>query len=140
MESTPDFDLRGRNAIVWDAHINGNVCATPEITGAKILEGELGDQGDYFVGLCLNVGRASPQVNHIVQCVQRPFAARHGDSTDGHSSNFLEDDLDRRRCFARISLLAILVSPIVAPSLLSYVDNIVRQCHCTLRPRYSASA
>jgi hypothetical protein len=27
-----------------------------EIAGAGILEGELGDQGDYFVGLCLNVG------------------------------------------------------------------------------------
>ncbi len=67
-----------------------------EITGASILEGELGDQGDYFVGLCLNVGRPSPQVNHTVQRVQRLFAARHGDSADGYSSNFLEDDLHRR--------------------------------------------
>jgi hypothetical protein len=70
-----------------------------EITGAGILEGELGDQGDYFVGLCLNVGRPSPQVNHIVQRVQRLFAARHRDSTDGHSSNFLEDDFHRRSGF-----------------------------------------
>jgi|SRR5271157_4591595 len=62
-----------------------------EITGAGILEGELSDQGDYFVGLCLNVGRPSPQLNHIVQRVQRLFAARHGDSS--HSSKFLEDDL-----------------------------------------------
>jgi hypothetical protein len=70
-----------------------------EITGAGILEGELGDQGDYFVGLCLNVGRPSLQANHIVLRVQRLFAARHINSTDGHSSNFLKDDLDRRRCF-----------------------------------------
>ena len=69
------------------------------MSGASILEGELGDQGDYFVGLCLNVGRPSPQVNHIVQRVQRLFAARHGDSTDGHSSNFLEDDFHRRSGF-----------------------------------------
>ena len=60
-------------------------------TGASISGGELGDQGDYFIGLCLNVGRPSPQVNHIVQRVQRLFAARHGGSTGGHSSNFLED-------------------------------------------------
>jgi len=70
-----------------------------EITGARILEGELDDQGDYFVGLCLDVGRPSPQVNHIVQRVQRLFAARHGDFTDGHSSNFLEDDFHRRSGF-----------------------------------------
>ncbi len=64
-----------------------------EVTGASILEGELGDQGDYFVGLCLNVGRPSPQVNHAVQRVQRLFAARHGDSSDSHSSNVVEGDL-----------------------------------------------
>jgi hypothetical protein len=57
----------------------------------------LGDQGDYFVGLCLNVRRPSPQVNDIVQRVQRLFAARHGDSS--HSSNFLEDDFHRRSGF-----------------------------------------
>ena len=39
-----------------------------ETTGAGILEGELGDQGDDFVGLGLNVRRPSPQVNHI-RCV-----------------------------------------------------------------------
>ena len=105
-----------------------------------MLEGESGDQGDYFVGLCLNVGRPSPQVNHIVERVQRPFATRQGNSTDGHSSNFLEGDLDRRRCFVRILLRTISDSPIAAPSLLLYVDNIVRQCHCTLRLRYSANA
>ena len=70
-----------------------------EITGARILEGELGDRGDYFVGLCLNVGRPTSEVNHIVQRVQRLFAARHGDFTDGHSSNFLEDDFHLRSGF-----------------------------------------
>ena len=59
----------------------------------------MGYQGDYFVGLCLNVGRPSPQANHIVQRVQRLFAARHGDSTDGHSSNFLENDFYWRSGF-----------------------------------------
>jgi len=57
----------------------------------------LGDQGDYFVGLRLNVGRPSPLVNQIVQGVQRLFAARHGDSS--HSSNFLEDDFYWRSGF-----------------------------------------
>jgi hypothetical protein len=59
----------------------------------------LGDQGDYFVGLHLNVGRPAPQVNHIVQRVQRLFAARHGDSADGDSSNFFEDDFYWRSGF-----------------------------------------
>ena len=36
---------------------------------------------------------------HPVQRVQRLFAARHGDSTDGHSSNFLEDDFHWRSGF-----------------------------------------
>jgi len=56
---------------------------------------ELGDQGDYFIGLRLNVGRPPPQVNHIVQRVQWLFAPRHGDSTDGQSSNFLGVNLHR---------------------------------------------
>ena len=63
-----------------------------ELTRALIRE--LGDQRYYFRGLCLNVGRPSPQVNNIVQRVQRLFAARPGDSS--HSSNFLEDDFHWR--------------------------------------------
>ena len=66
----------------------------------------MGDQGDYFIGLGLNVGRPSPQVNHVAQGVQRLFAARHGDSTNGHSSNFLEDDFHwRSGCYARAGKL-----------------------------------
>ena len=66
---------------------------------SSCIEGGSGHQGDYFVRLRLNVGGPLPQVNHIVQHIQRLFAARDGDSTDGHSSNFLEDDLHRRGRF-----------------------------------------
>jgi len=76
----------------------------------------LGDQGDYFVGLCLNVGRPSPQVNDIVQRVQRRFAACHGDSSDSHSSNVVEDDFHWRSGFyARADELVDSSFPSISP-------------------------